>query len=199
MKKLTLCTILLLFILGTVGCTNKNISIDTEDVTANTFLAKANGEIQVATVEEFDKDYYKLNELNEFVKKEVDLYNQKAGGEKVVIESLKERSGNAVMLLHYTGMDQYTAFNGVMAAYFNGGIGEVPLTLPTTLVSSKSGTLTNTNEVFQNKKYKVLVMYEPYDVIVDGDIKYYSDNATLVGNNKIQSTADAPTVIVYKP
>lgn len=199
MKKVILGAMLLLSLLGIAGCTNKDISIITEEVSVNTFVAKANGQLQVATVEEFDKDYYNLKELTEFVAKEIDLYNQKAGGNKITMDDLQKKNGKAIMLLSYSDMGQYTAFNNVTAAYFNGGITDISLDLPSSLVSAKEGNATDTMEVLSNQKYKILVMYEPYDIIVDGKVVFYSDNAVLVDKNKVQSSAEGATVIVFKP
>ena len=199
MKKLVLCTIMLLLVLGTAGCSREEIFITADEISVNTLLAKANGVLQVATVEDFDKSYYKLGELEEFVAKEIDSYNQIAGGEKITIDDVQIKGGKAIMLLSFTGMDQYTAFNDVTAAYFNGGIKDNPLELPTTLISTKNGSLASTAEVIQNEKYKVLVINEPYNVIVDGKVKYYSENAVLVDENTIQSVDEGMTIIVFKP
>lgn len=199
MKKLILCTILLLIFISATGCRKEEKIITADDISVNTILAKANGTLQVATVEDFNKPYYTLNGLQEFVKNEINLYNQKAGGEKVIIDNVQLKNAKAIVLLTYTGMDQYAAFNQVTSAYFNGGIENNPLSLPATLVSAKDGSTANSNEVIKNEKYKVLVMNEPYDIIVDGTIKYYSDNAVLVDKSKVQSAAEGMTVVVFKP
>jgi hypothetical protein len=198
MKKLVLCTILLL-LLGTAGCSKEDLNLTAEEISVDTLLAKANGELQVATVEDFDKSYYNLSELEEFAANEIDLYNQAAGDDKITIKDIRISAGKAVMLLGYTGMDQYANFNEVTAAYFNGGIKENPLELPATLVNSKNGSLASTEEILQNDKLKVLVMNEAYDIIVDGKVKYYSENAVLVEDNIVQSATDGMTVIVFKP
>lgn len=199
MKKLVLCTIMLLLVLGTAGCSKEEIFITTDEITSDTLLAKANGQLQVATVEDFDKSYYNLSELEDFVKKEIDRYNQSAGETKVTMDDVQLSNGKAVMLLSYTGMDQYCTFNDAAAAYFNGGIAENPLELPTTLINTKNESLASTEEVLQNEKYKVLVMNEPYDIIVDGKVKYYSENAKLMEDNKVQTTEEGITVVVFKP
>jgi len=199
MKKLVLCTILLLIVLGTVGCSRKEIFITADEISVDTLLAKANGVLQVATVEDFNQSYYKLGELEEFVAKEIDSYNNIAGGEKITIDDVQLRSGRAIMLLSFTGMDQYTAFNEVTAAYFNGGIKDNPLVMPTTLINTKNDSLASTAEVIQNEKYKVLVINEPYDVIVEGKVKYYSENAVLIDENTVQSIDEDMTIIVFKP
>jgi uncharacterized protein (DUF2344 family) len=190
---------MLLLVLGTAGCSREELFITTDNISVDTLLAKANGQLQVATVEEFDKSYYNLTELEDFVSKEIEVYNQTAGETKITFEDVQLNSGKAIMLLTYTGMDQYTAFNEVTAAYFNGGVKNNPLDMPATLINTKNESLVSTEEVLQNAKYKVLVMNEPYDIIVDGKIKYYSENSKLVDDNKIQCAAEGMTVIVFKP
>jgi hypothetical protein len=190
---------MLLFILGTAGCRKEEIVISADNVTTDTILAKTNGVLQVATVEEFDKTYYKLSELEDFVSKEIETYNKTIGEDKIDLEDVKLNNGKAIMLLTYSGMEQYAAFNQVTAAYFNGGVSEMPLDLPATLVSSKNGSLASTEEILQNNKMKILVMNEPFDIIVDGTIKYYSENATYVDENKLQGAAEGMTIVVFKP
>lgn len=199
MKKWFLCTIMLLFLLGAAGCRKEEIFISTENITADTILAKSNGVLQVATVEDFDKTYYNLRELEDFIAKEIDAYNQTAGGEKITVDEVKLHSGKAIMLLTYSGMDQYAAFNGVTAAYFNGGVSEMPLDLPVTLVNAKNGSLVSTQEILQDNKLKILVMNEPYDIMVDGTVKYYSEGATYVDKNKVQGAQEGMTIVVFKP
>ena len=99
MKKLIFSGILLLCLTGITGCTKDKLILNTEDIEADTLLAKSNGAIQAATVEEFNKDYYNLNELEEFVMKEINSYNQASGGENVVLDELELKDGNAVMIL----------------------------------------------------------------------------------------------------
>ena len=199
MKKLAFCALLLLVVLGTAGCNKEEKFITADDVTMNTILAKANGVLQVATVEDFDKSYYNLGELEDFINQKIEEYDKKTGSENVKVDDVKLKSGKAVMLLSYSGMDQYATFNNVTAAYFNGGITENPLDMPETLVSVKDGSLASTQEVLQNGKYKILVMTEPYNIIVDGKVKYYSENAELVDDNNVKSIKEGMTIVVFKP
>ncbi len=199
MRRIIFASILLIFILSAAGCSKKELYISTEDVTSNTMLVKRNGQLQVAIVEDFSKAYYKLNELEEFVKKEINTYNKNAGGEDVTIEDLKLKNGNAVMLIGYTGMKHYASFNKVMAAYFAADTKDVALELPDQYVSAKNGDLVDRSTALKDGKYRVLVVYEPYDVIVDGSVKYYSNNAKPGKDNVIHSADEGATVIIYKP
>jgi hypothetical protein len=199
MKKLVLCTILLLFVLGTAGCSKEIKKISADDVTVSTILVKSNGKLQVATVEDFDKTYYKLSDLQDYIAKEVDDYNKANGEDKIKVDDVQLRDGKAIMVLTYAGMEQYATFNHLSAAYFNGGVDEVGLDLPTTLISTKNESLASTQEIIQNNKYKILVMNEPYHIIVDGKVKYYSENSKLIKDNKVQGAAEGMTIVVFQP
>lgn len=198
MKKQILCAIVLLMMLGAAGCTKEEKFITADDVSVNTMLAKSNGVLQVATIEDFDKSYYKLSELEEFVAQEIDTYNQKAGGDKIKVDDVLQRDNKAIMILTYSGMDQYANFNEVTAAYFTGGVENVAIDLPTTLVNTKNDSLASTQEILQDEKYKILVLNEPYNIIVDGSVKYYSENAVLVDDNTVQGAAEGMTVVVFR-
>jgi hypothetical protein len=199
MKKVIFCSIVLLLLIGTVGCSRKDKYIDTDDVTVSTLLARSNGKIQVATIEDFDKPYYDLSELQDFISEQVTTFNKSTGDDKITVNSVEKRDNKAVMLLTYSGMEQYATFNDVTAAYFNGGVENISLDLPTTLVNAKNESLASTEEVLQNDKYKILVLTEPYNVITDGKVKFYSENVTLTEDNKLQSTDGDMSVIVFKP
>ena len=198
MKKIVLCMTFLLLIIGTAGCTKEDMNISIDDITTNTLLAKSNGELQVATVENFNKPNYKISELKDFIKQEIDTYNKSAGEEKIKIIDVVQHEDKAIMLLNYTGMDQYATFNKVTAAYFTGGVKDISLDLPATLINVKNNSLANTKEILQNEKYRILVLNEPGEIIVDGKVKYYSENSKLLEDNKIQGATEGMTIIVFR-
>lgn len=199
MKKSFFLTILLLFVFLMVACSKKEIHLTKEDdITTNTLLIKRNGTLQVAIVEDFNKDYYNLNELNEFISKEINAYNAKAGGDKVSIEDLSVKNNKAVMLLNYVGMEHYALFNNTISAYFGTNTENVSLVLPDYYMTRK-GTKVDRATAFDNSKYRVLVVNEPFEIIIDGDLKYFSENAIVKEDGKIQSSGEDTTVIIYKP
>lgn len=199
MKRLTFYTVILLLLLGLTGCSGKEKSIDINDISESTLLARTNGEIQVATVEDFDKNYYNLSELQDFIEKEVGTYNKNTSTGKITVNNVEVIKKRAIMLLTYSGMDQYAAFNKVTTAYFTGGAKKIPLTLPATLVNAANKELASTQEIMQNEKYKILILTEPYHIIVDGKVKFYSENASFKDSNEIKSAAEGMTIIVFKP
>ncbi len=196
MKRVVLCTIALLLMLGVVGCTNEELKVD--KITANTIVAKSNGELQVATIEDFDKNYYDLDELKEYIEEQVNAYNKQVGDEKITVDEVDKKDDKAVMILTYSGMDQYANFNEVSAAYFAGGIGDISLKLPSTLIDAKNGSLASTDEILKDEKLRILVLNEPYHIVTDGKVKYYSEKATLVNENEVDGAAEGMTIVVFK-
>lgn len=198
MKKSALFITMLLLLSVLTSCSGKELSLNAEELTTSTLLAKANGVIQVGSVEAFDQSYYDLTELKNYITTEITAYNKKAGQDKITIDEVIKKGNNAIMVLTYSGMDQYTAFNEVTAAYFSGGVSDVPLDLPATLVNAKNEALASTQEILQNKDYKILVLYEPYNIIVDGKVKFYSENVKPINSREVQGAAEGITVVVFK-
>lgn len=190
--------ILVLGLIGMTGCTKEELILTADAIDSDTILAKNNGEIQAATVEEFDKDYYNLNELTEFVTAEIDSYNLSSGGANVTMNELQRKDNNVVMIISYSGMKHYAEFNKVIGAYFNGGKTDVAMDLPDTLINVKNGTGENTSVVLQNEELRFLVIDEAADVLVDGKVQFISDNLD-VSNNKIHGVNEGRKVIVFKP
>ncbi|NLP16830.1 MAG: hypothetical protein GX379_07325 [Clostridiales bacterium] len=199
MKRTLICIILILSILMLAGCRKEEIFITSDDIINDTMLIKRNGSMYVAIVEDFDKSYYNLSELNEFVTKEVNAYNNKVGSEEVTIEELELKNGKAVLILKYTKMAHYSAFNNMPAAYFSADTENVALELPTSYVDAKKDIMVDKDVAMKNDKNKVLVIYEPYEVIVEGKIKFYSDNAKYIDENKVSSNSEDMAVIIFRP
>lgn len=202
MKKIVFVIILLGVILAAAGCSKEEISITAEDISTNTMLVKRTGELQVAIVDDFDRPYYMLSELEEFASREIDEYNQAAGSEQVTIDDLGLKNNKAVMILKYTNMSHYSAFNSVPAAYFSADTESIALELPDRYKSIKDGDIVDGATALKSNKNKVLVIYEPYDIIVDGKIRYYSENAELIENEEGSETirgSEDMTVVVYTP
>lgn len=199
MKRAVFCMILMMGILMLAGCTKKEIFITTYDIADDTMLVKRDGSLFVAIIEEFDKSYYNLDELNEFVSKEVDAYNDRVGSKEVSIEELELKDGKVVMILRYTKMAHYSAFNSKPAAYFSSDTENVALELPSQYVDVKKESIVDKDTAMKSDKNQVLVLYEPYEIIVEGDIRYYSDKATYVDENKVINNSEDITVVIYRP
>ena len=200
MKKLIFSTTLLLCIFMLAGC-NRNKTINTEEVDTNTVMIKNDGSVEEATIEAFDKDYYNIDELQSFIVDKINEYKKIGGDDAIVLgeDDLKLIDGNAVLVLKYKSLKDYNAFtNNEVILTSAESAKKGGITLPDTFMNASDGSYVSTEVALKNSKYKVIVIDENTDVLVDGVIKYFS-NATLLSKNKIQTGSNGETVIVYKP
>lgn len=199
MRKLLLYTILALCLILSAGCKKKDRIITVEDVENNTVLVKNDGTVQAATVEVFDKNYYNLDELKGFITGQINQYNQANGPDSIIMDSLTLNNGNAVMVLNYSGVEHYNAFNKVKASLTTTADAKSSkMDLPDVYVSAKDGAYASPDVALKNNKYKVLVLNEETDVLVDGTVKFFA-NGKLSGKSKFQTGSDEQSVIIYKP
>lgn len=199
MKKIILCTILAFCFVLLAGCNKKNKEIILEDVKTNTLLVKNDGSVQAAFIEVFDQDYYNLTELNDYVLLEINKYNSEIGVDAVTLGSLEQKDGNAVLLLNYTGLDHYSKFNQVDTVMMNlTDIQNSGIMIPDTFYSAKANEVVTKDTVLGNDKYKVLVVNEGLNVIVDGKVQFYS-NGQLLDSSELQTAPEGQTIIIYKP
>ncbi|SHO47788.1 hypothetical protein [Anaerocolumna xylanovorans] len=198
MRKIFFSTALLLCLVMLVGC-SKNKEIDTKNIQKNTFLIKKDGSIEAGTVESFDKAYYNLEELEKYVTDKIGKYNASKGAETIAKKNLELKDANAVLVITYETIDDYNGFNQTddklltTAEAKNGNI-----ELPESFTAVKKHKTVTLNKALENKKYKVLILKEKLDVLLQGTIKYYS-GGTLVDKHNIETAESGSTIIVYKP
>lgn len=199
MKKFLLYTVLTLCLVLTAGCKTKNRELTVEDVKNSTILVKNDGTVQAATIETFEKNNYSLDELKGFITKEIGKYNQDNEADSIVINTLEVKDGNAVLILNYKSLENYTAFNKVKASFTTAADAKSSkLELPDVYVNVKDGANTSPDVALKNSKYKVLVLNEKTDVMVDGKVKFFA-NGTLHGKSNFETGSAEPSVIIYKP
>ncbi len=200
MKKTVLYTILVLSFILLAGCKRKNIKLNTKDAEANTVVIKKDGTVQAATVEEFGKEYYSLDALNSFIAKEINKFNKTLGSETAItIDSLEMNGNSAVLILTYQNLDAYAAFNKVEAVTVGvDALSGSKLELPDVFVKEDGGAYVKKEEAIKNEKYKVVMINDNVNLMVEGSIKYYA-NCILVNSYTIQTAQEGASVIIYKP
>lgn len=200
MKKFVLCTILVFTFILLSGCGRKNIKLKTDDVDVNTVVIKKDGTVQAATVEEFNKDYYNLDELKDFITKEINKFNSSVGSDTAItMDSLEMDEEDAVLILTYQNLDTYAAFNEVEAVTL--GVDALQgenVELPDVFVKEDDGAYVKQDVALKNGKYKLVMIKDNIDLMVEGKIKYYA-NCILVNSYTIQTAPEGASVIVYKP
>lgn len=198
MKKITLLIVLLLGMFAFTGCKKESISMKSSNIEVNTMLVKKDGVVQVATVEEFNKEYYDVSELKQFIQKEITKYNTKVGNESaIVLDSLEVVKKNAIMILEYANMDTYVDFNEVEARYVSNVTQEVLHTFPETFQSVEEERTVSKESIALKEGQKAVCLNEEYEFRVNGKIKYFS-GGVLVNNKIIQTGKDQQTIVIYE-
>ncbi len=198
MKKLIFSTALILCLVMLAGC-SKNKEIDTNNIQKNTLLITKEGTLEAGTVESFDKAYYNLTELDKYVTDKINQYNTAKGNEVITKKNLELKGSNAVLVITYATIDDYNSFNQTDVKLLNtGDVNNAGIDLPQNFSAAKKNKTVTLSKALENNKYKVLVLKEKLDVLLQGTIKYYS-GGTMVDKHHIESADNATTIIIYKP
>ena len=198
MKKLSFLFVMVLLLTTLAGCKKGNVTIKTSEIEQNTMLVKSDGTIQVATVEEFNQDYYDMNELESFIHDNITEFNQKVGNDKaIVLDSLDKKKGKAIMVLEYANMEFYAQFNEVEAALLDEVTSDTVNSFATTFVQAGKEEDADSSELESLKNAKAIVLNEEYDLLLGEKIRYYSKNSTYVDDHKVHTSPDGTSVIIY--
>ncbi len=117
----------------------------------------------------------------------------------ITIDSLEMNKEDAVLILTYQDLDTYAAFNKVKAVTMEvDALQGANLKLPDVFVKEDNGAYVKQDAALNNGKYKIVMIQDNVDLMVEGTIKYYT-NCILVNSYTIQTTPEGESVIVYKP
>lgn len=181
-----------------VGCKKDDKTLIDKEVSRNTILVLEDGTTQSAIVEDFQKDYYKENELKDFINQKIQEYTKVAGKDAVKLEALSVSKKVATATFSYKSVKDYAAFNDEEVELLTANEAAQNKYMPDNLVVAKDGSSIKQSEALSNTELKVLVIESPnYNVVVDGDILYYS-NGLLINDTTVQSNAEGVAVVIYE-
>lgn len=150
---------------------------DSLDADCNTVYVQKKGTIIGASIEKLDKDYYKEDELKDFIDEKVDAYQKEHDKGSVKISDFSVKDSVAELFIKYAGYEEYQDFNGVTLF-----AGTVPQALAagydfnTEFTGIKDGKASGkaADSKIKESDYNVVILSEKIDVKVDGTIKYIS-------------------------
>jgi len=195
-KLLTTVLILTLFmILGLTGCAKEEVVIP---VTEPTVEITADGELIAYLVEDFDKEYYDLGELETMVRDEVaDYVKEQAlvtenGTEGMSVESVAmaaDGSKKVVVALRFANSEIYAdyfdveAFFGTVSQAQSEGYG-----LSAALTGVKDGEIFTEEDARKNSKRKILVIEGSVVVRCPKEVLYIGTNTSLTEEGFVDCT-----------
>ena len=178
---------------------NEVIKLDAKDITVNTLVVNDEGTIQSAMVEAFDKDYYDLSELEEFVKDDLDKFNEE-NDTKITLEEIKANDDKVVLVFGYDSIEEYSAYNEVnnASAYvFDASKAAKDERVPSDLKEIDEDGTVPKDSVYEDEKLTTVVVDADTELIVNGKIKYYS-GCEVTAENKVVTKAGERAVVVFK-
>lgn len=163
----------------------------------NTVYLKEDNTVESLSIEDFDKSYYKEEELKSFIDEEVKAQQEARGEESVSVSEFKVEDKKVTLDLKYQSVEDYVQFTDTVLE--TGVYSEQVFQAPFTFIDADSK-----EEVVDGIKEDGELQYvkikdpEEIQVLVDGDVLYYSKSIELVKKNLVKVPAGTESVILYK-
>lgn len=171
-----------------VGC-GKNEEVNVP-ITTNTVEVTEDGRLIAYIVEDFDKDYYDINELKSMVDEEIAAYNTEnaglvtqQGSAPVIVEKVamaEDGSKKAVVALNFQNAALYSDYMGKEA--FLGTVSDAAekgYVLDGMLKSVKNDELLIGEQLKKSQDKTILIIKDSVMVRTYNDVQYLSKNASL--------------------
>lgn len=173
----------------------------TDSLSESALKIDKNGQVTSILVEEFDKNYYDINELEEMIRLEIAEYNRNAGSERILLVSLEHIDKDVKAVLQYTDYTDYASFNEV--EFFVGTVEEAVnqgINLNHVMLEAGKDNTISPQQVKELTDYNLIMWQGDMPVEVPGKIKYHTGELTLLGSKKIISEPDlaGPFYLIYK-
>lgn len=185
------------------GCDNL------KDVETTTISIGSKGAVTEAIVERMEGESFSAEELQSFVSEDVKSFNEKNGSEAIELKSCEIEKKVVRIVLEYGTCADYAAYHGT--DLFWGTVEEAKAAGYNFDAEFKdnSGESAAASTILANDKgWQVVILEEPVNVKVSGDILYASANAEIAAKReaKIESgsgeegtvTTDAPVYLIFK-
>lgn len=179
--------ILLVLVLVVVGII---ISKKTFKTTESAVYVNSNQQVLCASIEKLEKEYYKADDLKQYVESQINLYNGNKDKKAIKMTSFKQEGKTVKLFLHYTNSKVYEEFNG--QDFFVGTIKE-----------AKAKGYKLPKGAPSKDDLKIVIMEEKIGVKVAGDIIYTSDNVKKTNDSTVtmKDKTDKDTeliMVIYK-
>jgi len=185
------------------GCTQvQELSV----ITDSAIKITDKGVVTSYLVDDFDKAYYDLAELEQMVMDEVNQYMNfgSSDGKSISVEAvelLEENSSKAMVALKYDSVDLYKDFNGVELFYGTvAQANEAGYDLDITMTDGVSdGVTIGKDQIYDMGKQYILIVEDKVRIICPKKIQYISEGAVLESDGSVNASQDGEyTYIIMK-
>jgi hypothetical protein len=191
----------LLLVVITVSLLLSGCAFGTE-VDTTTISINKKGVVIETIIEDFDKDYYNADELEQEITQAVADYNKTAGSENVGLNSFEymEESQQVKAELQYASADDYeqmnerTLFCGTVQEAYEAGYEMI------SMINQEDGSTVSATDVLELGDKHIVISEETLNIRVSGKITYASEGVVITDNKTATLTDDGETLsyIIYE-
>ena len=158
------------------------------------------GQVTGAWIEDFSQDNYNLEELIEMTNSEIATYNDYIQEERVKLISLTEENNIVKLMIQYKSYEDYKNMN--QEELFVGTVThaiEKGYEFEAALADVKNpDKMLEQSGIHELGDRKVVITNEPMHIVVPKNIKFYSEQASLINEKEIDNFyLDGFTYIIY--
>ncbi|MCR5304574.1 MAG: hypothetical protein K6E33_08440, partial [Lachnospiraceae bacterium] len=171
------------------------------DVT--TTVLNRDGSVRSIIIDSFDKDYYKVEELESMAGSRADEYNGLKGADSVKVGKVSEKEGKVTAELSFDSWEDYAGFNGV--TFFVGTVKEARdagYEIPESLDSADgSGSVISAFDlVNEHGDNHVVITDETVRLKTFSKILYSGEGVTLLSSKEaeVNEGIEGPVYLVFK-
>ena len=174
------------------GCGNPMNKMD-----KSTVYLKKDNTVASVSIESFDKEYYKEEELKSFIEEEVTNQQKERGEDSISIEKLTVKEQKATLAMQYQSVEDYVEFNDteLETGVYNKDMMEEELVW---IDASSKETVAGEVEEAEGFYYVKIKEPEEMQVLVDGEVLYYLDTMELLDKNLVSVPAGTEGIFLYK-
>lgn len=170
-------------------------------VDTTTIIVDKSGAVTEAIVEDFDKDYYNADELEQMITEEIGDYNGTAGGEKVKLDSFEqtEDGGQIRLEIGYATAADYTQMNG--RELFCGTVSEAYEAGYTfvSMIDQKTGSAVSEADILEMGDKKIVISEEAVNIQTPGRISYASEGVSVTDKTAtLPDDGESLSYIIYE-
>ncbi len=157
------------------------------------------GVINVKIVENFDRSYYDIGELQQQILTEAASYNRKMRNDNITVEKIEAKDAVATVIMDYVTAEDYAAFNHCV--FFVGSAKEAQdagynLDVVLSGTNDRQETV-GMSDILALEDCKVLITDCTEPVALHGKAVYISDHVTASKNRKTVTLAENSQELAY--
>jgi len=192
MKRSIICIICITIALMIAGCNEETLTF-----AEPTLEVSKKGEISQTIVENFDKTYYDIQELQNYMNAAINECNASLGDKgEVSLKDVHVEDGKVFATIDFDSMEAIESFNG--EKYFYGSVNDAydaGYSLDISMKSVSDGSVIGKTEVMEMKKKHILIVPDSGIIKTGYKILYVSAAGEAIDDKTVRVSSDADGLV----